>query len=610
MKKLFFLCLIASFKLAAQAPGTLDLSFGNGGKVVTSLTAGQDKAYGVAIQTDGKIVVAGSSNSTITGKDFSVARYLTTGTIDSSFGTNGIVTTDLQLGSEDVAYGLALQTDGKMVLAGYTDDGSNKDAALIRYHTNGTIDSSFGTNGIVITDFENGQQDEIKAIKIHAITGNIVVGGSSAINSNLAKPVVARYTSTGALDNTFDNNGIRLMWITGSDSQYYFCVEDIIVQPNGKIHATGWRDYPISGGQEIVWAGRINSNGSMDNTFSADGVTTYNAGLSSSNRAHALLLQADGDIVLSGTVSSGISGDFYTLEIPGNGMGFYWLRIHQFGSNDIAYDLERGINGNIVLAGSSGTSTDRSFALARLSASGIRDHVFGGNGDGRVTTTFNGNALNECFDAAIQTDNKIVAVGYAGDDFAIARYLGTGVTDLNGFQLISPADMTMNLSHLSVAFDWSDAFGATSYELELDTTSLFGAGTQTFTTSTSADTVNNLMDNKQYFWRVRASDGNNTGNYSATWSFTTKLDTSSSIQAIDFANLSIYPNPTSDFVTVETVPNLLQQPYQVLDNTGKVILAGIIETDQLRISLSDFPTGIYFLQIGTLPQQTFQLLKE
>ena len=225
MKYIFSILIVfAVFNVFAQPAGALDPTFGNGGRVVTSITAGQDKAYGVAIQADGKIIVAGQSTSTLTGKDFVVVRYNTDGSLDITFGVNGIVTTDLQTGSDDVAYSLALQADGKIVLAGFSDNGSNKNAALVRYTNDGSLDSTFGNNGIVLTDFENSQQDEIKVVKIHQLTGNIIVGGASIISSSVSKPVVARYLSNGSLDTTFNNNGIRLLWITNLDYQYLFSV--------------------------------------------------------------------------------------------------------------------------------------------------------------------------------------------------------------------------------------------------------------------------------------------------------------------------------------------------------------------------------------------------
>jgi uncharacterized delta-60 repeat protein len=139
--------------------GSLDTAgFGGGtGKVVTPLL-GQDQAHGVAIQTDGKIVVGGLSGG-YPNYDFTLVRYNANGTLDSSFGTSGVTYTDLNSGSNDQGRSLAIQADGKILLAGVHGNGgtlSTFDFALVRYNVNGTLDSNFGTNGKVTTDFFSG----------------------------------------------------------------------------------------------------------------------------------------------------------------------------------------------------------------------------------------------------------------------------------------------------------------------------------------------------------------------------------------------------------------------------------------------------------------------
>jgi uncharacterized delta-60 repeat protein len=697
------LTVLTTLNVLAQPAGTLDPTFGNGGKVVTSITPGQDKAYGVAIQTDGKIIVAGHSTSTVTGKDFAVVRYNSDGSLDNTFGSNGVVTTDLQTGSDDVAYSIALQTDGKIVLAGYSDNGSNKDAALVRYNNDGSLDNTFGSNGIVLTDFENSQQDEIKVVKIHQLTGNIIVGGATIISSSVSKPVVARYLSNGTLDNTFNSNGIRLLWITSLDYQYLFSVEDLAVQANGKISAVGWRDFPGLQWVSDYWACRINSDGTMDVTFSSDGVNVYNGSFNGHDRAFAMLLKPNNNILMAGGgYLSTLAYDFTIFELNANGSTASWSAMTDWGGllDDIAYGLAEDNNGKFVLAGSSGNTTTKTFALARVNTNASLDNTFGTNG--KITTTFGSNALNECFDVAIQVDNKIVAVGYTGNDFAIARYLGDAIPDLNTFQLIAPANLAANQNYSNLAFDWTDAFGATSYEIDIDVSQSF-TSSQTFTSSTSNYTGNSLLPNTQYYWRVRASDGTNWGVYSnvwsfttnslenfnlispansstnqeysslildwsdnvgasnyelqidttqsfttspltytttnstytvtllpsktyywkvraangtnwgqwtTVWSFTTKADPSSSIHEVYFSDIKIYPNPTYDIVTFETNSFLLNKPFKLLENTGKEIFSGLINSEQVTIRLDGLSTGIYLLQIGDYPQQTFKLLKE
>lgn len=599
---------MSTLNLLAQASGSLDPSFGNNGKVITSITAGQDRAYGIVVQSDGKIIAAGHSTSTITGKDFAVVRYNADGTLDNTFGSNGVVTTDLQLGSDDVAYSLTLQADGKIVLAGYSDNGSNKDAALVRYNTNGIIDSTFGNNGIVITDFENSQQDEIKVVKIHPL-GNIIVGGTTVISSSVSKPVIARYLSNGILDNSFNDNGIRLLWITNLDYQYLFSVEDLVVQTNGKISAVGWRDFPSMQWDSDYWACRINSDGTMDNTFSSDGVNVYNGSFNGHDKAFAMLLKPNNNILMAGGgYQSTLKYDFTMFELNSNGSIGSWSATADWGStlDDIAYGLAEDNNGRFVLAGSSGTSTNKTFALARVNTNASLDNNFGTSG--KITTTFGSNPLNECFDIAIQSDNKIVAVGYTGGDFVIARYLGDAIPELDNFQLITPANQSVNQNFANLTFNWSDAFGATSYEIDIDTSQTFNS-TQTFTSSTSNYNAINLLPNTKYYWKVKASDGTNWGAYSNVWNFTTKADPTS-IYEVYFSNLKIYPNPSSDFIHIETNNLLLNKPYKIIDKLGKEIFSGLIDNELTIIQLGTLSSGIYILQIGDYPQQTYKLLKK
>ena len=153
--------------------GALDNTFGTNGLVSTAIGSVYDRIYSIALQSDGKIV-AGGLNYNGSNNDFALARYKTTGMIDSSFGTNGIVTT--AIGSvNDQIKSIALQSDGKIIAGGLSNIGSNYDFALARYKTNGIIDSTFGTNGIVITAV-GSVDDIIYSIALQS-DGKIVAGG-------------------------------------------------------------------------------------------------------------------------------------------------------------------------------------------------------------------------------------------------------------------------------------------------------------------------------------------------------------------------------------------------------------------------------------------------
>ena len=133
------------------ADGDLDTTFGTGGKVTTAIGSDTDQALSVAIQSDGKIVAAGNSNNG-NDYDFALVRYDANGSLDTSFGTGGKVTTDFG-SANDFARSVAIQSDGKIVVAGYSNNGSNDDFALVRYNTDGSLDASFDSDGKVTTDF-------------------------------------------------------------------------------------------------------------------------------------------------------------------------------------------------------------------------------------------------------------------------------------------------------------------------------------------------------------------------------------------------------------------------------------------------------------------------
>ncbi len=173
----------AQFRLARyNMDGSLDTSFGGGGKVSTPMGTGTSSvAQTIAIQTDGKIVMAGSGSNG--SSDFALARYNADGSLDASFSDDGKVTTAIGT-STDYGYGLAIQPDGKILVSGSTYNGSNYDIALVRYNTDGSLDSSFDGDGIVTTAI--GTNDEGYNVAIQS-DGRILVSGIST-KETLNKP--------------------------------------------------------------------------------------------------------------------------------------------------------------------------------------------------------------------------------------------------------------------------------------------------------------------------------------------------------------------------------------------------------------------------------------
>jgi len=523
MKKLIFIVSGIGLSLSGltQESGSLDPTFGTEGKVLTTIGS-EAVAQAVTIQADGKIVVAGYSFDPVSGNDVTLVRYEEDGSFDASFGIGGIVTTDVQTGSDDQIFDLALQSDGKLVVCGSSDDGTDKDAVVLRYLTDGTLDEAFGTDGIVITDFDEGKADEARVVKIHELTGNIVIGGAGTIDPAHSIPSVARYTSDGVLDPSFDTDGIRTLWITGTDDDYLFSIEDLALQSTGKITAVGWRDFPGLSWDSDYWAGRINVDGSMDETFSTDGVATYNGAFNGHDRAFGLILNPDNSFhVCGGGYITTLYYDQVLFEVtPTGSIGPDDIFV-DYGEflDDIAYSMEKDAEGRYVMVGSFGDDTERAFTVQRVTDAFSLDSDF--SGDGKITTTFDGNDLNEAFDLAIQADQKIVVVGYSGNDFAIARYLGEDQPLLDELSLTSPSNGAIDQNYASLTLDWTNAFGASDYEVDLDVSADFDADPTTFDAAGSSYSVSDLIPNTEYFWRVRATDGETWGAYTDVWSFTT-----------------------------------------------------------------------------------------
>ncbi|RMI33501.1 NHL repeat-containing protein [Nocardia stercoris] len=215
------------------ADGKPDPSFGAGGKVSTDFGGRSDIAAAVALESDGKLIVAGTSHGTDTGDTIAVARYTADGTLDASFGAGGKVSTDLGT-KADHATAVAVQPDGRIVVAGSTRDAAQGDNfAVVRYTADGTLDPSFGAAGTVFTDF-GGKSDTATGVAVGS-DGRIVVAGTSAGTAAGEDIAVARYTGDGKLDLTFGTAG-TVSTDFGSKADHG---NSLAVQPDGRIVVAG-----------------------------------------------------------------------------------------------------------------------------------------------------------------------------------------------------------------------------------------------------------------------------------------------------------------------------------------------------------------------------------
>jgi uncharacterized delta-60 repeat protein len=183
--------------------GALDLTFGGDGKVTTAIGLSHDYASSMAIQADGKIVLAGASKNG-SYVDFALARYNADGSLDTSFDGDGKLTTPIGSSDDDV-YCVAIQADGKIVAAGYSYNGSNNIFALARYNPDGRLDTSFDGDGKLTTPI-GSSSGYARSVAIQA-DGKIVAAGY-AWNGTYDDFAIARYNADGSLDTSFDGDGI------------------------------------------------------------------------------------------------------------------------------------------------------------------------------------------------------------------------------------------------------------------------------------------------------------------------------------------------------------------------------------------------------------------
>jgi uncharacterized delta-60 repeat protein len=238
-----------------NADGSLDPTYGSGGKVTTDF-GGFDAAFGVALQTDGKIIAVGQGSSSF---DFALARYNADGSLDPTFGSGGKVTTDFTGGFED-AIAVAIQLDGGIVVTGQTFSGGFQEFALARYNADGSLDTSFGSGGIVTTNF--GFDSAFGGALAIQTDGKIVAAGRAGTDFLLARSNV-----DGSPDASFGSGGIVTTDFGGALFDAAFAVA---LQSNGKIVAAGSAISGFPSSADFALA-RYNVDGSIDASFSSGG---------------------------------------------------------------------------------------------------------------------------------------------------------------------------------------------------------------------------------------------------------------------------------------------------------------------------------------------------
>jgi uncharacterized delta-60 repeat protein len=453
---------------AAMSAGALDPGFSGDGKASVFFDAGGQKAdhvTAVALQADGKTVAVGYADGPNGDRDFAITRLNYDGTLDPGFGVNGRVRVAFDFGGtkNDQARAVVIQPDGKIVVAGQVDRaGGDIDMGVIRLNNDGTLDGGagdstpgddFSTDGKAVVFFDLGGTKIDVANSIALLGEKIVLAGytqTGATNSDMAVAVLETY---GDLDLNFSTGGAG---VDGGDGRATVAFElgglmidqanAVAIQGN-KIVLAGTA-HTASDGVDMAIA-RLTLMGALDSTFSPGGaegsgkaLVGFNLGGSNFDSANAMVIQPDGKIVLGGTVARATAGDFdfAVARLSADGVPDATFGFSGTGKALVAFDLggakadEAGAvalqsDGKIVIAGTVnvGAAGNTDFGVARLTAAGLLDNTFDGDGKAVVNFDLGQQMKDEASALALDELDRIIVAGTVqrgttGDtDFGIAR---------------------------------------------------------------------------------------------------------------------------------------------------------------------------------------------
>ena len=474
---------------------TLDTTFGTNGIVVTDLTSQVDAIGDLVVRDNGKILASG-----IGGSFISLTQYLSDGTLDNSFGTSGKLITNYRSGFMNGAFSpIAIQTDGKILLCVNNNIQNVNNFVLARYNSNGTsLDTTFGTNGIVNNNQFNG------------------FGNARSIT-------------------------------------------DMDLLSNGKILVT------VNNYNQILLY-RFNSNGTLDFTFGLNGISTISAPLEYTNFYPVeASINTDGIIVLLTTIADSLYSDMNYAVVQLNSEG---ILNSNFGNNGIVigdlgttqYDQPTTIiiqdNGKIIVSGYTSTSSNGKFVVVRHKADGSLDTTFNTAG---ITSVITGGPYRTAADVLIDSNGKIVVGGSIGDDFACWRLNDNGTIDTSfGLNGIYKKDL-----------------GNSSYDY----------GTQI---SQQSDGKYIIAGYTSFFCSDRAFG-------------LTRISSNQSLNNDAFENIDktvkIYPNPTSSIINIES--DFTINSIELYDMQGRNLETRQMNETRTAIDISTKSNGVYFLKIKT-----------
>ncbi len=389
-----------------------DDSFGTNGIVTT---AGNGSAKSMAVQNDGKIVVAARTGTAI----INLLRYLENGTLDNTFGTMGVAQTTITNDWRDTLYifdlyvtDVIVLSSGKLLVVGYTTQGdfdmNTPDIIAIRYLSNGNVDTTFGYNGLARIHV-NGE-DHAFAVAEKS-DGKLIIVGDSHTQSGDSSPVVLRLLENGAVDTAFGDNGATQTAVGALGNAF-----NIALQDDNKIVASGTA---IIGGKPKGFVIRYTENGALDTTFSGTGYAALNIGIANT-LGWEVAINNEADILFSGTFSNGGDNDLFLAKLDDTGN-----LVTTFGTNGIATSdfgavgsfqvhVTLDLFNRVIVTGES----DSHLFVARYDAVGVLDTTFETNGFLSIPVGTSSGGI----DILVQpNDQKAVILGSSSDGIVLAR---------------------------------------------------------------------------------------------------------------------------------------------------------------------------------------------
>ena len=389
----------------------LDLSFNepNGYALWQTPDASQDRSLEMAIQPDGKIVLGGYTNDT-TSKNIQILRYLPNGTPDISFGVQGSVIHAGDAGKDEYAFGLTLDPEGKILIAGREHNGHDSDMLVLRGNPNGTPDISFGENGRVIYAGTGKGTDSARGIVLQK-DGKIVVTGEMNMSTH-KEMVVLRYNPDGTLDPDYGTSGVFSLNTRENKDSYGF---GVALDEEERAIITGGASPDGKEGLAVV---RVLGNGTLDKTFGIDGVAIYHGEKGGPDYGNWVSIQPDGKILVTGVETDATgSFDIVVLRYNPDGtadttFGNAGVVRYQGTGYDYAWGQTYMNDGSILIAGTSNLNGLDTPVLIRYTADGTPDETFGEHGIVSYETI----GIGPLYAVKKDAHGNILASGYITED--------------------------------------------------------------------------------------------------------------------------------------------------------------------------------------------------